>query len=285
MSGQVIRTRRQLRNSDSPSAERRVRVVIADHDGLARSMLRTALGAADGIATVATTGDGREALELVRYYRPTVLIVDTALLSNGRIELIAEILSSSPETRVVTISVDDDRTAMAALRAGAIGHLSKDVDPKKLGRLVARAAAGEPLVPRRLTLPLLELARQLPEKGWRPLHSRLTTREWEIIELISDGASTQDIADRLVLSPTTVYSHVKSLLRKLGVHSRREAVMVAWRLRQEEAWGQKIPHQSPSGSTTPHRPFPESFTYAGGSGGASYGSASSPARMAGRKRI
>ena len=169
MSGQVIDTRGQVRRGASPSVERPIRVVIADHDGLARSMLRRELVAADGIATVATAGTGREALELVRSYRPTVLIIDTALLSNGCMELIGRILSASPATRVVTISVDDDRTALAALRAGAIGHLSKDIDPKRLGRLVARAAAGEALVPRRLTLPLLELARQLPEAGWRPL--------------------------------------------------------------------------------------------------------------------
>ena len=277
MSGRVTDARGQLRHRASPSVERQIRVVIVDHDGLARSMMRTALVAADGIGTVATTGDGREALELVRSSRPTVVIVDTALLSNGRMELIGRILSASPETRVVTIAVDDDRTALAALRAGAIGHLSKDIDPETLGRLVARAAAGEALVPRRLALPLLELARQLPEGGWRPLHSRLTTREWEIIELISGGASTQDIADRLVLSPTTVYTHVKNLLRKLCVHSRREAVVVAARLRQEEAWG-----ESPSGSTSPHAAYTESLTRRGGKGGESCGSASSPARMSGR---
>jgi DNA-binding NarL/FixJ family response regulator len=255
MSGQVIDTRRQLRHRASPSVGHGIRVVIADHDGLARSMMRAELAAADGIATVATAGDGREALELVRSYTPTVLIVDTTLLPNGRVELIGRILSASPKTRVVTISVDDDRTALAALRAGAIGHLSKGIDPKKLGRLVARAAAGEALVPRRLTLPLLELARQVPETGWRPLHSCLTTREWEIIELITDGASTQDIADRLVLSPSTVYSHVKNVLRKLGVHSRSEAVVAASRLRQEEAWG-----GSPSGSTSPRFAYTESST-------------------------
>jgi DNA-binding NarL/FixJ family response regulator len=280
MSGQVLDARGQLRRRASPPVERPIRVVIADHDGLARSMMRTALVAADGIGTVATAGDGPEALELVRSCRPGVLIIDTVLLSNGRMELIGRILSASPATRVVTISVDDDRTALAALRAGAIGHLSKDIDPKGLGRLVARAAAGEALVPRRLVLPLLELARQLPEGGWRPLHSRLTTREWEIVELISDGASTQDIADRLVLSRTTVYSHVKNLLRKLGVHSRREAVIAASRLRREEASGESL-----TATASPHVAYTEFLTRIGGEGGESCGSAISPAGMSGRYRV
>jgi DNA-binding NarL/FixJ family response regulator len=71
------------------------------------------------------------------------------------------------------------------------------------------------------------------------LHSRLTTREWEIVELLAEGASTEQIVEHLVLSQSTVYSHVKSVLRKLGVHSRRDAVAAATRLRREEASGRK----------------------------------------------
>ena len=74
-----------------------------------------------------------------------------------------------------------------------------------------------------------------PRHGLGPVRSRLTSREWEVIDLLGEGADTQRIAEHLVLSPATVYSHVKSLLRKLGVHSRREAVMEAERLRKEEA--------------------------------------------------
>jgi DNA-binding NarL/FixJ family response regulator len=239
MSVPVMDSRRQNRERLRHSPDQQVRVVIADHDGLARSMMRAALADASGIVTVASTGDGRDALELVRYYRPTVLILDTGLLSTGRVELVESILLASPDTRVLTISVDDDRTALAALRAGAVGHLDKDIDPDKLARMVLRVAAGEAVLPRRLTGRLVELVRELPDTGWRPLHSVLTNREWQIVELLGEGASTRDIAERLVLSPTTVYSHVKSLLRKLGVHSRQDAVRAARRLRREEALGEK----------------------------------------------
>ena len=249
MSIGVMDSRGKKRRRLQVPADQRVRVVIADQDGLARSMIRAALDDASGIATVASTGDGREALELARFYRPTVLVLDTGLLSNGRVELVEAILLASPESRVLTISVDDDRTALAALRAGAAGHLSKDIDPAKLATLVVRVAAGEAIIPRRLTGPLLELVRQLPETGWRPLHSVLTNREWQIVDFLGEGASTYDIAERLVLSPTTVYSHIKSLLRKLGVHSRPEAVRAARRLRQEEALGEKATPRIPSRST------------------------------------
>ena len=91
------------------------------------------------------------------------------------------------------------------------------------------------IVSHRLMPALLDALREAPASGWRPLRSRLTTREWEIVELLGEGATTQRMADRLVLSPLTVYSHTKSILRKLGVNSRREAVIAAERLRREEA--------------------------------------------------
>ncbi|MBV9000325.1 MAG: response regulator transcription factor [Solirubrobacterales bacterium] len=240
MIGAVAEARLSSQRQSELSRHETVRVVIADSDGLARSMMRTALRDGGGIAIIGTTGSDHEVLELVRYYRPTVLIVDTALLRDRGIKLLGTLRAASPPTRVLTIAVDDDQTALAALRAGAVGHLSKDIDPRKLAGLVRRAAAGEAVVPRRLVMPLLERLPELPDGGWRPLHSRLTTREWEIIALLDEGASTQDIAERLVLSVTTVYSHVKSVLRKLGVHSRRDAVLVAERLRRDEARGRNF---------------------------------------------
>ena len=236
--------------SELPS-DQKVRVVIADEDGLARSMMHTALRGVSGIAIIATTGRAYEVLELVRYYRPTLLIVDTALLRDRGVKVVSSVCAVSPATRVLTIAVDDDQTALAALRAGAVGHLSKDVDPAKLAGLVERALGGEAIVPRRLVMPLLERLPELPDAGWRPLHSRLTTREWEIVALLGEGASTQDIADRLVLSVTTVYSHVKSVLRKLDVHSRRDAVLAADRLRRQEIIGEKFPQRIPSTSPEP----------------------------------
>jgi DNA-binding NarL/FixJ family response regulator len=228
-----------------------VRVVIADNDGLARSMMHTALRAAPGIAIIAATGRAHEVLELVRYYQPTVLILDTALLRDQGVKLLTEIRAASPTTRILTIAVNDDQTALAAIRAGAVGHLSKDINPDKLAGLVDRAASGEAIVPRRLVTALLERLPELPDAGWRPLHSRLTTREWEIIALLSEGASTQDIAERLVLSITTVYSHVKSILRKLAVHSRHDAVQAAERLRRQETLGDKHPQPTPNTSPQP----------------------------------
>jgi DNA-binding NarL/FixJ family response regulator len=218
-----------------------VRVLIADPDGLARRMISGALQESEGMAVIASVADGVEALELTRHYRPDVLLVDSLLTAGGSIEFVHEAHEASPETRILILSTDSDAEAMmAALQAGAIGHVGKDVDPDRLVELVTRAAAGEAIVSPQLVGGLLERLRQLPETGWRPLHSRLTTREWEVIDLLADEASTEEIADRLVLSIETVYSHVKSLVRKLGVAGRREAVVAARELRHDEVMGRNL---------------------------------------------
>lgn len=231
-------TQRRVGWELSPGDEQRLRVLIADHDGLARCMMRTALSEAERVAIVLAAGDGREALELARYYHPSVMIVDTALPPYGGVELIHKVHQVAPEIRILTIAVDDQQTALAALRAGAVGHLNKDVEPDQLAGLVAKAADGEAVVPQRLIMPLLDLMREVPDAGWRPLHSRLTTREWQIIELLAQDATTDQIAEQLVLSRATVYSHIKSVMRKLGVRSRRDVVGAARSLRKQEVLGE-----------------------------------------------
>jgi DNA-binding NarL/FixJ family response regulator len=249
--------RRRPPQSDEHVGDDRVRVLIADHDGLARRMIRNALQEAARIVTVASARDGKEALELTSYYYPRVLIVDTALPPAGCVELIHNVLAAAPDTRILTVSANDDHSALAALRAGAVGHINKDIDPRDLVRLVLLAGDGEAIVPRRLVMPLLSVLREVPDTGWRPLRSRLTTREWQIIELLGDNTSTEHIAERLVLSQTTVYSHVKSVLRKLGVHTRHDAVAAAERLRHDEALGDKNPHPPPMKLIRPPKPSRE----------------------------
>jgi DNA-binding NarL/FixJ family response regulator len=215
-----------------------MRLLIADQDGLARRMMLDVVQSAAPVATVAGARDGREALELARESRPTLLLIDIALPPFGGVEVIREVAAMLPRARLVTVSAtaDHDQAVLAGFRAGATGHIDKDVDPDEFVRLVTLAASGEPIVPRRLMTALLERwRREMPAGDWRPTRSALTTREWQIVELLGDGASTEQITERLVLSPCTVYSHIYRLLRKLGVHSRREAVAAAQRLRQAEA--------------------------------------------------
>ena len=185
-------------------------------------MMRFALRNSERIAVVHTAPNSREALDLARYYRPSVAVVDTALPPSGGLELVRGLRLAVPDTRVLTVSVDDDRTAIAALRAGAVGHIGKDIDPEDLAELVLRAADGEVIVSQRSMSPLLDALRQIPDSGWRPLRSRLTNRNGDRRNARRGMPRPNGIAEQLVLSPLTGYSHIKSVLRKLGVRSRRD---------------------------------------------------------------
>lgn len=219
---------------DAERVTRRLRVLIADGDAFARRMMRDALQAAAEIVVIADVPHPRDALELSRYFEPEVLLIDMDLPGSGGLEL-ARAARSLPETRVAMLcSRYDEEAALPALRAGVVGYLSKEIEPYELRGAVRRIAAGEAVIPPTLARRVIELLGEAPDSGWRPVRSCLTTREWEIVELIAAGDSTGCIADRLVLSRSTVYSHVKSVLRKLGVHSREEAVRVAVELRREE---------------------------------------------------
>src|SRR4029079_16815844 len=139
-----------------------------------------------------------------------------------------------PRVALLATHYDEDE-ALRALRAGAMGYVAKQIDPSELQDVVRRLARGEAVMPAALAARVLACLREVPDTGWRPVRSCLTSREWEIVDLLGEGASTRTMADRLVLSPATVDVHVKSVLRKLDVHSRLDAVSAAERLRRQEA--------------------------------------------------
>jgi DNA-binding NarL/FixJ family response regulator len=196
-------------------------------------MLRDLLQMA-GITVIAEAASGREAVELGLYYRPDVVVMDLIMPGVDGLAATRQIVERAPEVRVVILtSSDDDEVGLMTLRAGASGFLCKDVGVEALPRALHCAKAGEAVITRRLTMRLIEdlrCARQ-DSAGLRPIRSQLTSREWEVLDLLCQDMTTDDIADTLVVSVETVRSHVKSVLRKLGVRSRREAVEAASRLR------------------------------------------------------
>lgn len=221
--------------SREPRAARRVRVLIADADPFSRRTVRDALQAAAEIVVVADAESSRELIELGRHFRPDVVLAATGLPTIGGIEAACELMKVVPETRVGLLATRyEEEEALRGVRAGAVAYLCKQIDPNELRDVVRRLVHGEAVIPATLTARVLTCLRAVPDTGWRPVKSRLTSREWEIVDLMGTGASTRTIAERLVLSPATVYSHVKSVLRKLGVHSRPDAVDAAEQLRHEE---------------------------------------------------
>jgi CheY-like chemotaxis protein len=141
-----------------------VRVMVADRDGFARRMLQRVLEEAGEVMSVTEARDGREALELVRQDPPDVLLVEIGMPPGGGVELIRVLQGILPQMRAVTISAgaDWDLAVLAALRAGAIGHIDKDTAPDQIARLVLLAAGGEAVVPGRLLTRLLASWRIAP---------------------------------------------------------------------------------------------------------------------------
>ena len=212
-----------------------IRVILVDDDALARRAVRSVLEG-DGMVVVAETGSGRESVELAAYHRPDVVLMDIVMPGFDGIAATRKIVARAPEVHVVMLTSGDDvDVAMATLRAGAAGYLSKELDADGLVRALRAVVMGQPAVPRRYVAALLDRVRSSPEHGvgLRPVRSDLTSREWEVVDLLCQNRSTREIARELVLSSETVRSHVKSILRKLGVRSRAEAVIAAERLRSE----------------------------------------------------
>jgi len=210
-----------------------LRVIVVDDDPLARRMLRDVLQQA-GIVVIAEAGGGREAIELSNYYKPDVVVMDLVMPGIDGIAATRQITSQTPDVRVVMLtSSDSEEVGLMTLRAGASGFLCKSVGVDALPRALRCARDGEAVVSRQLTMRLIEGMRRVREDGagMRPIRSPLTPREWEVLDLLCQERSTDEIADALVLSVETVRSHIKSVLRKLGVRSRQEAIKAAGRLR------------------------------------------------------
>jgi len=215
------------------SAKEVVRVVIADDDPFARRLIKGALRDA-GMMVVAEAGNGREAVEFAIYYRPDIVVMDVVMPVLDGILATRKILKVNSDQLVVVLTgADEEEFGLLALQAGAVGFLSKDVDIAALPRALAAVRDGEGAISREMTRRLMARFRETSEgsSGLRPIKGPLTPREWEVVDLLKPGRSTDDVADTLVLSPETVRSHIKNILRKLDVHSREEAVAAADQLR------------------------------------------------------
>jgi NarL family two-component system response regulator LiaR len=222
-------------DKDEEARDQRLRAVIADDDPFARRVIKSAL-TESGVLVIAEARDGREVVELALYYRPDVVVMDIMMPGLDGIMATRQILKAIPDQLVIALTGaadEDDELGLLALRAGAAGFLSKDVDINALPRTLKALRAGEAAISRRMTKRVIEQLRSGSggSDGMRPVKSPLTAREWEVIDLLKATQSTDEIAAHLVLSTETVRSHVKNILRKLKVRSREEAVAAADRMR------------------------------------------------------
>ena len=204
--------------------ERRAHVLIASERLPTRVGLRLAL---EPEARCTEAADAQSALDAAVSDRPDVCLL--GLDSGQSVQVVKEIVSKVPSAAVILLTNKlDEEEFMAAMRAGASGYLTQSLDPKRLPHVVEGALRGEPAVPRRFVSRLLDELRTRERRRSVVLAGRgrvaLTTREWEVAEMLLRSASTSEIAAELGVASVTVRRHVGSLERKLGVSTRAEVV-------------------------------------------------------------
>ena len=207
-------------------------VLIVDDQRLARSGMRRLLESEGDIDVVGEAGDSLEAVEVARRLKPDVVLMDLRTGGIDGVEATSRLvrLALEPRPRVLAVTTfDADESVYAALHAGASGLLLKDASREELVAAIRGVAAGEVLLTPSVTRRLIEqFARRPISNGIPPRLSTLSEREVEVLRLIARGLSNMEIAEALVLSESTVKSHLTHLFRKLGVRDRVQAVVLAY---------------------------------------------------------
>ena len=208
-----------------------MRVLIACSDASVRDAFLDALRQADiGVVAVA---DAAATLELARQHRPDIVLLDDELPGIGGVAGLQKLAAESPDSEVVVLAGRFDRgTGVRAVLAGAAGYISRGIAAEALPRIVRAVMRGETAIPRTLTTALIERYRMLARSqlGMRPTKTPLSSREWEVLDLMATGASPREIATELVVPLETVQSREQHLLGKLGIHSRAAAIVIAQEL-------------------------------------------------------
>jgi DNA-binding NarL/FixJ family response regulator len=207
------------------------RVVIVDDQAVVRAGFTTILGAEDDLEVVGEAGDGEEALRVVARTGPDVVVMDVRMPVLDGIAATAEITASGAPVAVLIVTTFDlDEYVFSALRAGAAGFVLKDVEPDELVAAVRTVASGHGLVAPQVTRRLIAEFGRRPEVPPPPAAvAGLTSRERDILDRVALGRSNAEIAAELVVSPSTVKTHVSALLAKLSCRDRVQLVVLAHR--------------------------------------------------------
>lgn len=210
-----------------------IRLLIVDDQELVRTGFRLFLETQDDFEVAGEAGDGEEAVELARKLRPDVVLMDVRMPRMDGVEATARLTAAAiePPPRVLVLTTFDlDEYVFGALRAGAAGFLLKDAPRERLVEAIRVVHGGESLLSPSITRRLVEdfAARTDPLEPPAALLDELTPREREVLMLVARGLSNGEIAERLVVTQATVKSHVGSVLLKLGLRDRVQAVVFAY---------------------------------------------------------
>ena len=204
-----------------------IRVIVADDHPVVRDGLRALIEATSGIELVGEATNGDEAIELARDVRPDVVLMDLAMPGRNGIEATREIARAGWASAVLILTMfGDDESIFAAMRAGARGYLLKDADQDELRRAIEAIGSGEAIFGAGVAQRMVGFFARARTQGLQPFPD-LTDREREVLEELAQGASNGTIATRLGISLKTVRNHVSTILAKLMVVDRAQAIVVA----------------------------------------------------------
>jgi len=207
-----------------------IRVVIADDQAMVRSGLRSLLAQEPDIEVVGEAADGEAALDVVRRYRPDIVLMDIRMPVLDGLAATRRLVADGSDARVLVLTTFDlDEYVFEALRAGASGLLLKDATAEELVKAVQVLAAGEALLDPSVTRRVIDAFVRTPlPSAPNQLFERLTEREIEVLKLVARGLSNAEIASELYVSHATAKTHVSSVLSKLGLRDRVQAVICAY---------------------------------------------------------
>jgi DNA-binding NarL/FixJ family response regulator len=207
-----------------------IRVLLVDDQELVRSGFRLILDLAEGIDVVGEAADGREAVRLAKELDPDVVLMDVRMPELDGIEATQRLQHAGVDARILVLTTFDlDDYVYGALKAGASGFLLKDAPREQLVTAIRTVARGEALLAPAITQRLIErFVTRTPAADASAALSELSQRELEVLRLMSRGLNNAEIADHLILGQATVKTHVASILRKLAVRDRVQAVVFAY---------------------------------------------------------
>lgn len=207
-----------------------IRLMLADDHQMLREGLRRSM-VDQGFDVVCEASDGMEAVEAAFRLRPDVILMDVTMPEMDGVEATRRIRQSLAETRVVMLTMHADQDVLAnAIRAGASGYLVKDCSTDEIADAVRMAATGDTPISPQLAASMLDEVRRLDQRHAADEDRVVTRREEEVLQLIADGCSTPEVAERLFISQKTVKNHLASIYQKLDARDRTQAVLQAVRM-------------------------------------------------------
>jgi DNA-binding NarL/FixJ family response regulator len=208
-----------------------IRILLVDDQALFRESLALLLNTQSDLLVVGEASNGEAALDLVSTVRPHVVLMDLRMPILDGVTATGRLRAAHPKVQVIALTTfDDDADVLAALRAGAIGYLLKDVSGETLYAAVRAAARGQSLLPPAIATKVVAQLTRLadtPPMQAQPQPHPLSDRELEIVRLLARGATNREIAEALVLAEGTVKNHLTNILGKLGARDRAQAALIA----------------------------------------------------------